>query len=224
MTKLTLISFPLCPFVQRAVIALKEKSADFDVVYIDLADRPDWFREISPFGKVPVLKVEGDGEEPVYVFESSVIIEYIEEAALGPKLHPQDALQRARHRAWMEFASQLLGDLWKYTTAGNAADLDAAAKAVREKFVRLEGEVEGPYFAGDGFSFVDAAFGPAFRQIDTIETVLPTGLVEGFAKLEAWRKALADRASVKTAVPTDYVDRYLGILRKNDAFVLGSHT
>ncbi|WP_127601099.1 MULTISPECIES: glutathione S-transferase family protein [Nitratireductor] len=224
MTKLTLISFPLCPFVQRAVIALKEKSADFDVVYIDLADRPGWFREISPFGKVPILKVERDREEPVYVFESSVIVEYIEEAAPGPKLHPQDALQRARHRAWMEFASQLLGDLWKYTTAGNAADLDAAAMAVREKFGRLEGEVEGPYFAGGGFSFVDAAFGPAFRQIDTIETVLPTGLVEGFAKLEAWRKALADRASVKTAVPTDYVDRYLGFLRKNDAFVLGSHT
>ena len=220
MTKLTLISSPLCPFVQRAVIALREKSADFDVVYIDLADKPDWFRAISPFGKVPVLKVERDGEEPVHVFESSVIVEYIEETAPGPKLHPQDALQRARHRAWMEFASQLLGDLWKYTTAGNADDLHAAAEAVRDKFARLENEVEDPYFAGEGFSLVDAAFGPAFRQIDTIETVSPTGLVEGFSRLEAGRRALADRASIKTAVPADYVDRYLDFLRKNDAFVL----
>lgn len=58
MNKLTLISFPTCPFVQRAVIALNEKGVDFDVIYIDLANKPEWFLEISPLGKVPVLKVE----------------------------------------------------------------------------------------------------------------------------------------------------------------------
>ncbi|MES2034183.1 MAG: glutathione S-transferase N-terminal domain-containing protein, partial [Pseudomonadota bacterium] len=60
MTKLTLISFPLCPFVQRAIIALEEKKVPYDVVYIDLTNKPDWFLKLSPLGKVPVLKVERD--------------------------------------------------------------------------------------------------------------------------------------------------------------------
>lgn len=72
--KLTLISFPTCPFVQRAVIALKERGVDFDVVYIDLADKPDWFLKISPLGKVPVLKVEAEGRAPAILFESTVIL------------------------------------------------------------------------------------------------------------------------------------------------------
>ncbi|MBT7766569.1 MAG: glutathione S-transferase family protein, partial [Bdellovibrionales bacterium] len=52
-----LISFKLCPFVQRAVIVLKEHQLDYDINYINLADPPSWFREISPTGKVPLLKV-----------------------------------------------------------------------------------------------------------------------------------------------------------------------
>src|SRR5512143_528618 len=50
-----LVSFKLCPFVQRSVIMLKEKHVDFDITYIDLDNPPDWFKAISPFGKVPLL-------------------------------------------------------------------------------------------------------------------------------------------------------------------------
>jgi glutathione S-transferase len=57
-TKLTLISHPLCPFVQRAAIVLLEKGASFDRIDVDLAAKPDWFLALSPTGKVPLLKVE----------------------------------------------------------------------------------------------------------------------------------------------------------------------
>jgi hypothetical protein len=57
---LHLISFKTCPFVQRAVITLKHKNIDFDITYIDLAEPPDWFLEMSPLGKVPVLKVDDE--------------------------------------------------------------------------------------------------------------------------------------------------------------------
>ena len=56
MQDIELISFKICPFVQRSVIALKEKQVDFKVTYIDLANPPEWFSEVSPLGKVPVLK------------------------------------------------------------------------------------------------------------------------------------------------------------------------
>ena len=75
---LKLISHKLCPYVQRAVIALKEKGVPFERVEIDLASKPDWFLKLSPLGKVPVLVVTTDSGE-VALFESNVICEYIEE-------------------------------------------------------------------------------------------------------------------------------------------------
>ena len=104
-TSLKLISHKLCPYVQRAVIALKEKGVPFERIDIDLANKPDWFLKLSPLGKVPVLVVTTD-EGEVALFESNVICEYIEETQGGAKLHPADPLKRAEHRAWMEFGSR----------------------------------------------------------------------------------------------------------------------
>ena len=102
--KLRLISFPLCPYVQRAAIVLAEKGVPFERVDIDLSNKPDWFLKLSPLGKVPVLVVTGeDGREEV-LFESAVIAEYLDEV-LEPKLLPSDPLEKARHRAWIEFGS-----------------------------------------------------------------------------------------------------------------------
>ena len=101
---LKLISHKLCPYVQRAVISLREKGVPFERIDIDLDNKPDWFLKLSPLGKVPVLQV-GDK----VVFESAVILEYLEETQPNP-LHPKDPLTRAEHRAWMEFGSAVLGD------------------------------------------------------------------------------------------------------------------
>jgi len=220
MAKLTLISFPLCPFVQRAIIALKEKGVDFAVEYVDLANKPDWFLALSPLGKVPVLKVERPGKPDAVVFESAVILEYLEETIGGAALHPADALDRAQHRAWIEFGSALLGDLWKLSTAKDTADLEAGKAALNAKLKRVEGSLVGPFFAGQAFSLVDTAFAPAFRQIDTLEDATGATLVDGLPKIAAWRRALAHRPSVQAAVPLDYTKLYLDRLKAQDAAVL----
>ena len=90
--RLTLISHHLCPYVQRAAISLTEKNVPFERIYIDLANKPDWFTAISPLGKVPVLKV---GEDRI--FESNVILEYLEDTQPNP-LHPADPPARAAPR------------------------------------------------------------------------------------------------------------------------------
>jgi glutathione S-transferase len=221
MSKLTLISSPTCPYVQRAVIALKEKQVPFEVIYVDLANKPDWFLAISPLGKVPVLKVEREGKPDAVIFESAVILEYLEETASGVKMHPSDPLERARNRAWIEVASSFLGDLGKLGRARTGEELDAARLAISGKLKLMESTLmEGPYFSGPYFSFVDAAFGPAFRQLDVIETINHTGLLDGFPRLEAWRRALATRPSVASAVPDNYAELYLERLRKHHALVL----
>ena len=105
--KLTLISHLLCPYVQRAAIALAEKGVPFEKIYIDLNAKPDWFLKISPLGKVPLLKVEQDDGSEAVLFESSVIAEYIEETEGEPRLHPDNALERARHRVGLDLPLHL---------------------------------------------------------------------------------------------------------------------
>ena len=93
-TNLKLVSHHLCPYVQRAVIALTEKGVPFTRENIDLANRPDWFKTISPTGKVPLLIVGGHH----VLFESAAICDYLDET-VEPRLHPEDPAERAQHRA-----------------------------------------------------------------------------------------------------------------------------
>lgn len=217
---LKLISHKLCPYVQRAVIALKEKGVPFERIDIDLADKPDWFLELSPLGKVPVLVVTTDRGE-VAVFESNVICEYIEETQGGAKLHPADALTRAEHRAWMEFGSAILGDLWGLETTTDPATFESKRLAVAAKFARIEAALGvGPYFAGNAFSLVDAVFAPIFRYFDLFDELTEHGIFRDLLKVQAWRAGLAQRPSVRTAVGADYPQLLRAFLVRHDAHLL----
>jgi glutathione S-transferase len=208
-TPLTLISFDLCPYVQRAAIVLLEKRVPFERVDIDLYAKPDWFLALSPLGRVPVLKV---GEE--VLFESAVIAEYLEETQ-DPKLHPADPLQKARHRAWIEFAATMLEDTWVIETGKDQAAFDARCAALRQKFQRVEALPPAlPFFAGEGFSLVDAAFAPVFRYFDTFDAMAPLGILDGLPRVAAWRAALAARPSVREVVVPDYPARLRAFIMK----------
>ena len=217
---LKLISHKLCPYVQRAVIALSEKGVAFERIDIDLANKPDWFLKISPLGKVPVLMVAtGTGE--VALFESNVICEYIEETQVGPKLHPADPLARAQHRAWMEFGSAILADLWGLETTTDGAVFESKRHALIAKFARVEAALgAGPFFAGDDFSLVDAVFAPVFRYFDVFDQLGDLAVFADTPKLRAWRAALAPRPSVKTAVGADYPQLLRAFLARHDAHLL----
>ena len=217
---LKLISHKLCPYVQRAVIALREKGVPFERIDIDLANKPDWFLKISPLGKVPVLVVATETGE-VALFESNVICEYIEETQPGPKLHPVDPLTRARHRAWMEFGSAILSDLWGLETTTDATIFESKRQALIAKFARVGDALgEGPFFAGESFSLVDAVFAPIFRYFDVFDTLRDLGIFAATPKVRAWRKALAERPSVKAAVGTDYPALLRAFLERHNAYLL----
>ncbi len=132
--KLELVSFRICPFVQRAVITLRYKKVPFDLIFIDLANPPDWFLEISPFRKVPLLRVD----DTHVIFESAVIDEFLDEITPGALL-PADALQRALDRSWIEFGTACLLDFSRMVRARTQdAFEDARAVAERENEVPRE--------------------------------------------------------------------------------------
>jgi glutathione S-transferase len=187
--------------VQRAAIVLAEKRMPFERRDIDLANKPGWFLKISPLGKTPVLLV---GDEAI--FESAVICEYLEDTTL-PHLHPANPLQRAHHRSWMEFGSALLNSIGAFYNAADEPALLARAAEIEARLKQIEAALdEGPYFAGEAFSFVDAVFGPVFRYFDVFDSIGEFGFWNGAPKVQHWRRALALRPSVTQAVRSDYAE------------------
>ncbi|WP_176479985.1 glutathione S-transferase family protein [Mesorhizobium sp. WSM3859] len=221
--RLTLVSHHLCPYVQRAAIALAEKGVAFERVNVDLADKPDWFRAISPLGKVPLLRVRYGHSEEV-IFESAVILEFLEETEANP-LHPADPLTRARHRAWIEFGSAVLNAIGRFYSAADEAAFLHESRGLSEMFARLEAELaagqSGPWFAGVRFSLVDAVYGPIFRYFDTFDRIGDFGILDGKPLVQAWRAALSERRSVKEVVGLDYPRRLHAFLRAKGSYLSG---
>jgi glutathione S-transferase len=197
-----LISFKICPFVQRSVIVLLEKGVDFDIRYIDLRDPPDWFKALSPLGKVPVLRV---GDEAV--FESAVIMEYLDEVN-PPSLHPQDPLRKAHNRAWIEFASTLFMAQFQMVMAKEKDGCEQAEAELRDKLALLEQQVKGPMFNGNTFSLIDAAYAPLFMRLALLEEWAPMGLLDGLERLQQWSKGLLERPAVRDSVVEELPQLY----------------
>lgn len=207
MHKFRLISFKLCPFVQRSVIVLKEKKIPFEIEYIDLANKPDWFLKISPTGKVPVLEVEGR-----VLFESAVIMEYLDEVN-PPSLHPTDALEKAQDRAWIEFSSNLLVLQYQLSHTKSADDYAAKLAALRAGLTRFDNEFQGPYWHGENFSLVDAAIAPLFTRIGYTEDSLPEKVLSGMPRMADYMQTLQRRESILHSVLPDVPEAYRANLR-----------
>lgn len=214
MARLKLVSHRLCPYVQRAAIAFAEKSADYGRVYVDLADKPEWFKAMSPLGKVPLLDVDGR-----VIFESAVILEYLEDT-IAPALHPADPLRRAEHRAWTEFGSAILDGIAGLYNAADAASFAAKRDGLAGRFARLEQRlVAGPWFDGGEFSLVDCVFAPVFRYFDAFDRLGIDGILDGKPKLARWRAGLSKRPSVIAAVEADYPDRLMTFLAGRNSHI-----
>lgn len=209
--KLELISFKLCPFVQRAVIVLKHKNIDFDITYIDLNDQPEWFKAISPLGQVPVLKV---GDE--VLFESSVIQEYVDEIT-PPSIQPTDPLVKAKNRAWINFGSDIIFAMQGLVMAKEQAVVDEKTAVITQKLAQLEAQHSGgTYFNGDDFNMIDAAYAPMLMRLCFIKTLTGTDLLADCPKLANWTEVLLEMPAVQQSVVENLMMMYKGMLKHMD--------
>ncbi|MBJ6611747.1 MAG: glutathione S-transferase family protein [Candidatus Thiothrix moscowensis] len=213
--KLELVSFKICPFVQRSVIALNLKGVEYSLTHINPHDAPDWFKAISPLGKVPVLLVDG---KPL--FESAVILEYLDEV-YPPSLHPADPLEKAQHRAWIEFCSDLIGRQFRMVTAKDETAFNEAYASLQQGLQRLESVVDatGPFFAGSELKLVDTVYAPLFMRLSLAR--LLAGLeLDLSTRLQAWSDALLGMDAVKTSVVEDFDAVFLNFLTMQESWLL----
>jgi glutathione S-transferase len=218
MAKYVLVSFKGCPWVQRVAIVLREKKIDFEFIHIEPDNRPDWFRAISPHNKVPVLRLD----DRVSLFESGAIAEYLDDT-VAPRLHPEDPVERAINRAWIEYMPGFMDIVSGHAYADSEAGYDKAAAQIPAAFEKLEKAIErqggGPFFNGARYSLVDAAYAPCLQRHLFLERIRKLGHIDKFPRAKAWAEALAERPSTHSFPPAEYEAMYRDMVKKRNKWI-----
>lgn len=159
---MTLYSGTTDPYSQRCRFVLFEKGMDFQVIDVDVFNKPEDLAVMNPYNTVPVL-VERD----LFLYEANIINEYIDERFPHPQLMPPDPVMRARARL---FLHRFENELFCYIPgleSNNVKVAEKARAAVRENLTQIS-----PVFAkqkfmlGDEFSMLDVAIAPLLWRLD----------------------------------------------------------
>ena len=212
--KYTLTSFPICPFVQRAIITLKHKNIDFDVKYIDLKNKPEWFLKLSPLGKVPILEVEN-----TVIFESAVINEFLDEDTPNTLLS-KNLIEKAHQRAWIEFGSTLIMDTHKLILSKDEESFNENKEIVFNKLNKIENEIKGEYFSGNKFSLVDTTYAPLLRMISLFEKITNDKEYKKLSKVKTWTNTLLELPEVKESVKETFKEDFYKYVKNQTNYIL----
>lgn len=160
---MTLYSGTTCPFSQRCRIVLYEKGMDFEIIDVDVLNKPEDLAVMNPYNEVPVL-VERD----LILHESNIINEYIDERFPHPQLMPADPVMRARARLFLfRFEQELFVNVKTMEAGATGKEATKAREAIRDGLVTI-----APIFAkqkfmlGDDFSMIDVAIAPLMWRLE----------------------------------------------------------
>jgi glutathione S-transferase len=200
---LKLYDFPMSPRARKPRIVLAEKGLPYEKVNVDITKgeqkKPEYLA-INPYGKVPALQDGG-----VNVYESTIIMEYLNDKYPDPPLLPTDSGQRARARVLMHYGDNpydsalgaIVGQFF-FKPKGQS-DQDVIAKARRELnacFERLERELgNGDYLLGSQFTLADICFVTWAPLFGPLQVEIPSHC----SRVQAWFKRTQERASMKAA-------------------------
>ena len=212
--QLELISTKRCPFVQRSVITLNYKGIEHEMVFVDLDNPPEWFLEISPMGRVPVLRVDGK----TVIFESAVINEYLDDVT-PPSLHPADPLQRALNKSWIEFGGTCCSLTFQLMVVPEKQEFDDIVSELTDNLAQVEAVFgDGPYFNGADFSLIDAAYAPIFIRLDVFSSLLDLHILDRLPKIRDWATRLLAMPAVQSARVPELPDLFRQLITSRNAY------
>ncbi len=211
MDAIELITSNVCPFAQRTHMTLIEKGLEFTIREVDLADKPAWFDEVSPYSKVPVVRIGSK-----VVWESAIINEYLDERYPQSPLMPRDPWLRAQARIWIDYCnSRWVTDFYGLLSAADAERREALRSRVIGDLETMERDglaalCDGPYWLGADVSLVDVAFWPFFERFALLTHYRQVSIPGTCPRLLGWCEAMAGRRSVRETRHDDawYIDRY----------------
>jgi len=209
------ISSTICPFVQRVTALLEQKGIPYDIEYISLLDKPDWFLRMSPNAQVPILITESGAA----LFESDAIVEYLEEAY--PALRPSvDAEVRAMDRAWSYLATKNYLVQCSAQRSEDEETLVERSKKLGKAFAIIEGALgKGPYFSGTEIGMVDIAWLPLLHRAALIERHTGYDFLAGYPLVKKWQRHLMDTGLAEKSVADDFESAFTGFYLSDSTFL-----
>ena len=218
METIKIYSSARCPYAQRTRMLMIEKELPFELIEVDLRNKPDWFLAVSPYGKVPVIVDDGKT-----IYESAIINEYLDEKFKNIPLMPAGPFERAKARIWMDYCSNkyLVLSRKLLTDNGNNELQIQNKEKLRQALIYMEKECfekneNGNFWLGEKISLVDLHYAPFFERFSAFKELFGVEWPEECVKLKGWWKAIEERDSYKmTVLPTDqHVDLYKSLMRK----------
>jgi glutathione S-transferase len=180
-------------------MVLHEKGIDFEVNEVDLSNKSEEFLSVSPYGKVPVLRVNGTS-----LYESNIVNEYLDEVYESPKLMPDDPEERASVRSWMAFADDyFFPSIFRVRMGLQRGYSEDEIREAREKLddalSRLERELESREYLVGEYTLADIAHAGNFQRL---RVLLKSGEVslEKYPNVVAWMERVESRVSYKASV------------------------
>jgi RNA polymerase-associated protein len=166
---MTLYSGTTDPFSQRCRNVLYEKGMDFQIIDVDLHNKPEDLAVMNPYNEVPVL-VERD----LILYEANIINEYIDDRFPHPQLMPADPVMRARARLFLFRFEQELFNHVETLEKGNQRGTDKARIAIRDNLAQVSSVfTKQKHMLGDEFSMLDVAIAPLLWRLDYYDIQLP---------------------------------------------------
>lgn len=211
-----LISFTICPFAQRTRVLLNVKNIAHSIEYIDLENKPDWFTDRVPTGKVPALLV---GEETL--FESAIINEYLDEISPGSLL-PDDPLERAKTRAWISLADDLIFRQYHMLLAQDEADFETEQAGLSAGLAQFA-DIAAERTAAADVTLIDAALVPVFTRLSELPFVgqQVQRRLNATPQIMEWSERLQSAEPVKASIASDFPAAFAAFFRKRNSYALG---
>ncbi|MGQ0510998.1 MAG: glutathione S-transferase N-terminal domain-containing protein [Betaproteobacteria bacterium] len=157
-----LYSGTTCPFSHRCRFVLYEKGMDFQVIDVDMYNKPEDLAVMNPYNRLPVL-VERD----LVLYESNIINEYIDERFPHPQLMPADPVMRARARLMLFNMEVELFSQIEALESGKEKQVERAKQQVQDRLVELAPVfTKTKYMLGDDFTMLDVAIAPLLWRLD----------------------------------------------------------
>ena len=210
-----IVSFKICPFVQRVTALLEAKGVEYELEFISLSDKPQWFLDISPNAQVPLL-ITDEGEA---LFESDAIVEYIEEVypPLRPNLSP---VEKARERAWSYLATK---HYLPQCGAQRSADQDILterSQKLNKVFDTIEAQLgDTRFFAGDEIGLVDVAWLVLLHRACIIEQKSGYDFLGSRPKLKAWQDNIMQSGLPAKSVAPEFVADFAGFYLSDQTYL-----
>lgn len=166
---MTLYSATTCPFSHRCRIVLFEKGMDFQIIDVDMDNKPEDLAVMSPYGRVPVLV-----ERELILYESNIINEYVDDRFPHPQLMPADPVMRARARLFLYRFEQELFCHIDALENGTPKIAEKARAAIRDNLTVISPVfTKQKFMLGDDFSMLDVAISPLLWRLEHYGVNLP---------------------------------------------------